>query len=35
FGIDAALYQDLIGKKLSKDHSKWDFINHESLKDYE
>jgi N-acetylneuraminate synthase len=35
FGIDAALYQNIIGKKLSVSLQQWDFINHESLEDYE
>lgn len=34
FGIDAYDYKKIIGKKLNKDMTQWDFINREDLYDY-
>jgi N,N'-diacetyllegionaminate synthase len=31
FGIDASLFQGIIGKKLSKDLKQWDFLNERDL----
>ena len=31
YGIDASCYQDIIGKKLTRDMIQWDFINEEDV----
>lgn len=31
FGLDAARFQEIIGKKLNKDLKKWDFLNEEDI----